>query len=132
MKKFNLIALIVLTIMTAFAFSACKKDEGTTIIDYSEYAFTNTLWTRKAEHDIEFIRFGSDGSFTYYCSCGNPVNDSDLNDGYTYDDATKTITINYIETTEETISAIKIEECDGESIKLTFDGEAREFVKDKD
>ena len=33
-----------------------------------------------------------------------------------------------IETTEETVSVIKIEACDDESIKLNFDGEIREFV----
>ena len=97
-------------------------------IDYSEYSFTDTIWTRSAEHDIETIIFSSDGSFTYYCACGNPVNDSDLNEGYTYDDETKTITIKYIETTEETVSTIKIEACDDKSIKLNFDGEIREFV----
>ena len=83
---------------------------------------------RKVEHDIETIRFGSDGSFTYYCACGNPVNDSDLNEGYTYDDKTKTIIVKYIETTEETVSTIRIEHCDGEHIKLNFNGEIREFV----
>ena len=107
-----------------------KKDIGKTV-NYSEYSFTDTLWTRKAQHDVETIRFGSDGSFVYYCACGNPVNDSDLNEGYTYDDATKTITVKYIETTEETVSTIIIEECNIESIKLNFDGEIREFVKEK-
>ena len=101
------------------------------MVNYSEYSFTDILWTRKAQHDVETIRFGSDGSFVYYCACGNPVNDSDLNEGYTYDDATKTITVKYIETTEETVSTIIIEECSIESIKLNFEGEIREFVKEK-
>ena len=72
----------------------------------------------------------SDGSFVYYCACGNSVNDSDLSEGYTYDDVTKTITVKYIETTEETVSTIIIEECNIESIKLNFDGEIREFFKE--
>ena len=38
------------------------------------------------------------------------------------------IKIKYFETTEETISEIKIEMCDNERIKLNFDGEIREFV----
>lgn len=128
MKKIKLNILLVLTAVLLFLLLGCAKNNISETVDYSEYSFTDTLWTRKAEHDIESIRFGSDGSFTYWCACGNPVNDSDLNEGYTYDDKTKTITIKYIETTEETVSTIKIEACDDKSIKLNFDGEIREFV----
>lgn len=109
----------------------CSRNDIGESVNYSEYSFTDTSWTRKAENDIETIRFGSDGSFVYYCACGNSVNDSDLSEGYTYDDVTKTITVKYIETTEETVSTIKVEACDDESIKLNFDGEIRVFVKEK-
>lgn len=128
MKKIKLNILFVLTAVFLFLLLGCAKNNISETVDYSEYSFTDILWTRKAEHDIESIRFGSDGSFTYWCACGNPVNDSDLNEGYIYDDKTKTITIKYIETTEETVSTIKIESCDDKSIKLNFDGEIREFV----
>ena len=128
MKKIKPNLLLVLAAVLLFLLLGCAKNNSQEKIDYSEYSFTDILWVRKAEHDIENIRFGSDGSFVYYCACGNPVNDSDLNEGYTYDDATKTITLKYIETTEETVSVIKIEACDDESIKLNFDGEIREFV----
>ena len=131
MKKIKPNILLVLMAALLFLLLGCAKNNIGKTVDYSEYSFTDTLWTRKAEHDIENIRFGSDGSFTYWCACGNSVNDSDLNEGYTYDDETKTITIKYIETTEETVSAIIIEECDSKSIKLNFDGEIREFVKKK-
>jgi hypothetical protein len=120
-------------LITTILFAGCNdnnKPENQNL-DYSQYLFVNTSWIRDAEHDTETIRFGADGKFTYYCACGNPVNDSDLNEGYTYDDATKTITVKYIETTEETVSTIIIEECNIESIKLNFDGEIREFVKEK-
>lgn len=86
-------------------------------------------WTRNAEHDTETIRFGEDGSFSYFCSCGNPVNDSDLCDGYTYDDATKTITLDCIETTDEMFTIIKIVKCDENSLHLDFNGEIRIFEK---
>ena len=128
MKKIKPNLLLVLTAVLLFLLLGCAKNNIGETVDYSEYSFTDILWTRKAEHDIETIRFGSDGSFVYYCACGNPVNDSDLNEGYTYDDKTKTITIKYIETTEETISTIKIEAYDDKSIKLNFDGEIIEFV----
>ena len=123
--------LLVLTAAFLFLLFGCTKNTKSETVDYSEFSFTDTSWTRKAEHDTENIRFGSDGSFAYWCDCGNPVNDSDLNEGYTYDDETQTITVKYIETTEETVAEIKIEKCDSESIKLNFDGEIREFVKNK-
>ncbi len=128
MIGFRKIILFILSLVIIFAFSSCQKNDARKTVDYSEYPFTDISWTRKAEHDIETIRFNSDGSFAYSCGCGNPVNDSDLNEGYTYDDETKTITIDYIETTDETVSKIKIEMCDKERLKLNFDGEIRGFV----
>ena len=73
----------------------------------------------------------ADGKFTYYCACGNPVNDSDLCEGYTYDDSTKTITLNCIETTDEMVTTIKIVKCDGNSLQLDFNGEIRIFENDQ-
>lgn len=131
MKKIKTSLLLVLTAALLFLLLSCTKNNIGETVDYSEYSFTDTLWTRKAEHDTENIRFGSDGSYAYWCACGNSVNDSDLNEGYTYDDATNTITVKYIETTEETVSTIIIEECNNVSIKLNFDGEIRVFVKEK-
>lgn len=125
LNRCNVLILFLLSICFLVAGCADKA------VDYSQYAFTDVSWTRKTEYDTETIRFDSDGSFFYSCGCGNPVNDSDLNDGYTYDDKQKTITVKYIETTEETVSEIKIEFCDADSIKLNFEGEIREFVKEK-
>ena len=131
MKKIKVTLLLMLTATLLILGLGCSRNDIGESVSYSEYSFTDTSWTRKAEHDIETIRFGSDGSFVYYCACGNSVNDSDLSEGYTYDDVTKTITVKYIETTEETVSTIKVEACDDESIKLNFDGEIRVFVKEK-
>lgn len=131
MKKIKVTLLLMLTATLLILGLGCSRNDIGESVNYSEYSFTDTSWTRKAENDIETIRFGSDGSFVYYCACGNSVNDSDLSEGYTYDDATKTITVKYIETTEETVSTIKVEACDDESIKLNFDGEIRVFVKEK-
>ena len=97
--------------------------------DYSNHSFTDVSWTRDAENDVETIVFKSNGRFTYYCSCGNPVNDSDLCEGYIYDDATKTITLDFIETTDEMVTTIKIVKCDGNSLQLDFNGEIRIFEK---
>ena len=46
-----------------------------------------------------------------------------------YDDATKAITLNCIETTDEMVTTIKIVKCDESSLQLNFDGETRIFTK---
>ena len=129
MKK--CLSLVALALVCAILFVGCDGNQKTKVpsIDYSKYSFVNISWTRDAEHDTETIRFGEDGSFTYYCGCGNPVNDSDLCDGYTYDDTTKTITLDCIETTDEMVTIIKIVKCDENSLHLDFDGEIRIFEK---
>ncbi len=55
------------------------------------------------------------------------MNDSDLCEGYIYDDTTKTITLNCIETTNEMVTTIKIVKCDKNSLHLDFDGEIKIF-----
>ena len=127
MKKF--LCFIAVLLIFAIVFAGCsdnKKTENQSV-DYSKYAFVNTSRTRDTEHDTETIRFGEDGSFAYYCGCGNSVNDSDLCEGYTYDDSTKTITLNYIETTDEMVTTIKIVKCDENTLQLDFNGEIRVF-----
>ena len=99
--------------------------------DYSEYLFSDVTWTRDSGNDIETIRFKSDGSFSYYCACGNPVNDSDLCESYTYNDKTKEIKISCFETTEEMVTSIKIVEMSEDVLELDFNGEIRRFQKEK-
>ena len=127
MKKFLCFIAVLLIFTTVFAGCSDHKETENQSVDYSKYAFVNISWTRDAEHDTETIRFGEDGSFTYYCGCGNPVNDSDLCEGYTYDDSTKTITLNCIETTDEMVTTIKIVKCDENTLQLDFNGEIRVF-----
>ena len=129
MKK--MISLFLSVLMLAVTFAGCAEPETVkeTSVDYSEYPFVNVSWKRDAEHDEETIRFGADGSFTYYCACGNPVNDSDACERYIYDDETKTVTLECIETIEGMITAFKIVKCEGDELHLDFDGELRIFTK---
>ena len=90
--------------LSALVLTGCEEKEKETKpekIDYSEYLFASTSWTRDSGNDIETLRLKPDGTFTYYCSCGNPVNDSDLCETYVYDDKTKEIKLDCFETTEE-------------------------------
>lgn len=129
MKKF--ISMLFLIILCGSLLVGCKGNDkkSNTTVDYSKYSFTNVSWTRNAPNDIETIRFGADGSFSYYCACGNPVNDADLCEGYSYDDDTKTITLDCIETTDEMVTVIIIEKCDDKELHLNFDGETRIFTR---
>ena len=103
-KMSKYLPLFFITVGMLFL-TACTKES----VSY-DYDFVNITWTRDAEDDTEFIRFSDDGSFSYYCACGNPVNDSDLCEGYTYDTDTNMITLEYSEKTKETLSKIKLVE----------------------
>ena len=70
---------IIILVLAALLLTGCKSiKEEKKEKDYSKYSFIDISWTRDAENDIETIVFKSNGRFVYYCSCGNPVNDSDL------------------------------------------------------
>ena len=121
MKKVIVLLLVVLFL------TGCKDKK----IDYSNYSFTNVNWIRNTEYDTENIRFKSNGRFSYFCGCGNPVNDADLCESYTYDEKTNEIKLDCFETTEETVETIKIVEMTEEILRLDFNGEIREFIKEK-
>ena len=118
---------IIILLLTALFFTGC---EDTVEKDYSKYLFTDVIWTRDSENDIETIIFKSDGSFSYSCSCGNSVNDSDLCESYEYNEETNEIELDCFETTEETITNIKIVEMSKDILKLDFNGEIRKFKKE--
>ena len=118
---------IIILLLTALFFTGC---EDTVEKDYSKYLFTDVIWTRDSENDIETIIFKSDGSYSYSCSCGNSVNDSDLCESYEYNEETNEIELDCFETTEETITNIKIVEMSEDILKLDFNGEIRKFKKE--
>ena len=124
MKKIIIVLLVLIFLV------GCSKNKDKKI-DYSEYLFTDVSWTRDTEHDIETLRFKSDGRFTYYCACGNPVNDSDLCDGYIYNDENQEIKLECFEITEEMVTNIKIVEMSEDVLELDFNGEIRKFEKEK-
>ena len=127
MKKNIIFLMLVVLLLTGCGDTKEKTQEK----NYSEYLFTDVSWTRDAENDIETIVFKSNGRFIYYCSCGNPVNDSDLCENYTYNDDTKEITLDCFEETEETITNIKVVNSTETILELDFNGEIRKFEKDK-
>ncbi len=123
--------IIILMLVGLFLTGCGDKKEVQKQNDYSKFTFSDVSWTRDGENDIETIRFSSDGKFTYYCSCGNPVNDSDLCESYTYNEETKEITLDCLEETEDTITTIKIVSSTDATLELDFNGEIRKFEKEK-
>ena len=121
---------IIILMLVGLFLTGCGENKEKEI-NYSEYLFTDVSWTRDGGNDIETLVFKSDGSFSYYCSCGNPVNDSDLCESYTYNDDTKEIKFDCFETTEEMITNIKIVKMSEDVLELDFNGEIRKFEKEK-
>ena len=128
MKRSIIILLLVALLLTGCGNTKEKVQEK----DYSNYSFTDVSWTRDAENDIETIVFKSNGRFTYYCSCGNPVNDSDLCETYTYNEGTKEITLDCLEETGKTVTNIKIINFTETTLELDFNGDIRKFEKSND
>lgn len=128
MKKKRIIALFcILFIGFCLIFTYYKKDASKSA--NGECTFTDITWTRETESDTEYICFSSDGSFSYFCACGDPVNDSDLCTQYTYDEDSKTIHLDATDATPTTITTITLVSCDGNHLKLDFAGDIREFHK---
>jgi len=122
---------IVVVLMLGILFVTGCEEKKEKEVNYSDYLFTDVVWTRDSGHDIETLIFNSDGSFRYYCACGNSVNDSDLCDIYVYNDKTKEIKFECFETTEEMITNIKILKISEDVLELDFNGEIRKFEKEK-
>lgn len=121
--------IIILMLVWLFLTGCVDQKEKIQEKDYSEYLFSDVIWTRDGENDTETLVFKSDGGFSYSCSCGNSVNDSDLCERYTYNEETKEIKFDCFETTEEMITSVKIVEISEDFLELDFNGEIRKFEK---
>ena len=99
--------------------------------DPSNCPFAGYTWERDTGGDGEFIRFGKDGSFSYYCGCGEPIDNSDLCETYVYNSALKTIMLKYPFYLFLETWFVKVEECTDTTLVLNFSGDIREFTKMK-
>lgn len=128
MKKKIIIALIILVIsilivigLVSINASKDSKKYNDKLDDY----ITKVEWSRPGDGDTEFIIFNEKGHFAYYCACGNPIDDYDLCDSYTYDKESKTIKL---DCSSSSISdKIKIIKSTEYKLVLEIDGEKRTF-----
>lgn len=122
MKK-AICILIVFSFVFCF-FASCEKPTA------QGCPFADIRWTRTTDSDTEYIRFSSSGEFSYYCACGNPVNDSDLCTGYSYNSANRTVTLKYIDSTVDAVTRIKVIKYTESELVLDFNGDERTFIPD--
>ena len=96
MKKKIIIIATIIIILGIGSFLILKyhnKKEDAKYNDKLSELITQNNWERDGGGDTEHISFREDGSYGYYCLCGNPVGNSDLYDMYAYDKETNTIKV---------------------------------------
>lgn len=128
MKKKIIIIAIVIIILGIGSFLALKyhnKKEADKYNDKLSEIITQNSWERDGGGDTERIYFSEDGSYGYYCLCGNPVGNSDLYDSYVYDKETNTIKL--INSYGGKSELIKIKEVSELKLVLDFDGKEKTF-----
>lgn len=122
MKKLQKIILIITAV---FILTACNNQKE--IINEEnrndKLPIAGMGWSRE-DGDTEILVFSEDGHFTYHCSCGNPVDNADICDTYTYNKKTKTITLKCDGIEDE---KIKLVSYDDKKLVLEFDNGTKEF-----
>ena len=120
MKKYILgivLVLIVGILLSLLIFKKNGQSLSNEICDYSYQRYTDV--------DSETIRFGCDNSFSYFYGVGDPVEDSDLCETYSYDG--EIIRLNCDGSSYD--NKIKIISYDDKKIELLINGENRVFDK---
>lgn len=128
MKKKIIVIATIIIILGIGAFLALKyhnKKEAAKYNDKLSEIITQNNWERDGGGDTERIYFSEDGSYGYYCLCGNPVGNSDLYDSYVYDKETNTIKL--INSYGGKSELIKIKEVSELKLVLDFDGKEKTF-----
>lgn len=124
MKKSKILIIILVLIIIIFISVLTLK-----ILNKNEaLPFAGVQWIRY-ENDKQNLKFHENGHFSYFCSCGNPVDDADICETYTYDSKTQTITLDCGDGDTEKIEIISYEE-DELTLKFEQGTEIRTFAKE--
>ena len=123
MKKSKILivicVLVLLIVICVLTLKVLNKND--------ELPFAGVRWVRHA-NDKEMLTFHEDGHYGYACSCGSPVDNSDVCEKYTYNDETKTITLDCGDGETEKIEIISYEE-DELTLKFEQGTKVRTFAK---
>ena len=105
--------IILLLVLSLFCVTGCSD----------KASFQDKEWIRH-DSDTEHVIFDSNGNFSAWCDCGNPVYDADICEKYTYNKKTQTITLKCMDGYTQTLKVI---EATDTVLKLEQDGEVRTF-----
>jgi len=123
MKKVLLTLFVLIqAVLLAGCTQETQKEDNKDPVDFAdkEWLFYNEA---TAEHLC--LNFGSDGSYSYHCQCGEPVGNSDVYDKYEYDSQTDVITLfnDYDDETDE----IKVLDYNEYHLMVEIDSEIKDF-----
>ena len=119
-KPVILTIILVLVLFTGIVIASLATNKN------SIPPFANQSWIRY-DSDTEHLSFSSEGDFSYWCSCGNPVDNADICETYSYNPETQIITL-HCYGPNETIKVIKHTE---KQLVLKFGNEKRTFTNAK-
>lgn len=117
MRSNKMVILAAIVTAIAMVFGGCS------VANYYPEFLTEHSWTHFSVCD-ETIYFGKDGEYAYYCSCGEPVDDSDLYESYSYNEEEETIQLK----PKDDNSKIKVLRYEKSRLLLDFDGKVKEFI----
>ena len=125
----GLMVMILLLILTVGCTSkkigngnSKKNKEKITINE--EFCDKEWFFYDEVRAENEVLRLGKDGSFSYHCSCGEPIGDSDIYETYEYDKNKKKIVLCGSEKETKNIELINYNEY---HMLLKIDGEIKDF-----
>lgn len=122
--KVLLITIIVIGIIIG-TFHLLKYLENKKYNDKLSNSIIKNEWSREGNGDTEFIYFGENGEFGYYCACGNGVDGYEMCDSYKYDEETKTIKLECLLPNID--NKIEVIESDDYHLVLNINDEERTF-----
>ena len=100
-------------------FLGCSKQEV-------EFADKEWLFYDEVTSEHLVMYFGSDGTYSYHCQCGEPVGNSDIYENYKYNKDTGIITLfnSYDDSTDE----IEIIDWNGRVVTIKYDKNTKQII----
>lgn len=117
----------MLFLMQIILITGCTQESAEKVNDIQvDFADKEWLFYNEVTAEHLCLNFGSDGSYSYHCQCGEPVGNSDLYERYEYDSESGVITLSndYDDETDE----IKVLGYNEYHLLLKIDGEIKDFV----